>query len=374
MTPPFATLAQAREAYRIWLFDHALPLWWQVGFDHAGGGVLEALSVEGAPLPAARRGRVQGRQVYTYATAGELGWHGPWLEAAWAAQDYGLSRFRRPDGLYRTLVGLDGAALDETATLYDQAFAMMGMATLFGQDRARGDLVAAADQIRRSMEGLRHPAGGFREADDHPFQANAHMHILEAAMAWGEVDETGWDPLAAEVVEMALRIFIDPKGGFVREFFDADWAPAPGEDGRLVEPGHQFEWAWLLTRYGRKMDRTDICEAAQKMYQVGLIGIDAVRRVAINALWDDYSPRDQTARLWPQTEWLKAALILGDEKNALAAANSLAKYLATPVTGVWFDKLTPDGSFVAEPAPASSFYHITCAVRELLLAPEVNAV
>jgi mannose-6-phosphate isomerase len=35
------------------------------------------------------------------------------------------------------------------------------------------------------------------------------------------------------------------------------------------------------------------------------------------------------------------------------------------VSGLWRDKQKADGSFVDEPAPASSFYHILCAIYEL---------
>lgn len=62
---------------------------------------------------------------------------------------------------------------------------------------------------------------------------------------------------------------------------------------------------------------------------------------------------------------MKAALALDEEADALAAANGLWRYLQTPAAGVWYDKLRPDGSFVDEPAPASSFYHIMCAIAEL---------
>jgi mannose-1-phosphate guanylyltransferase/mannose-6-phosphate isomerase len=86
----------------------------------------------------------------------------------------------------------------------------------------------------------------------------------------------------------------------------------------------------------------------------------------VNVLWDDLTVRDANARLWPQTEYLKAALLLGEPGEALEAANGLARYLDVPVRGAWRDKMLPDGSFVDEPAPATSFYHISVAVLELL--------
>jgi mannose/cellobiose epimerase-like protein (N-acyl-D-glucosamine 2-epimerase family) len=50
---------------------------------------------------------------------------------------------------------------------------------------------------------------------------------------------------------------------------------------------------------------------------------------------------------------------------AAEGAEGLLQYLRTPVPGLWRDKLKPDGAFVEEAAPASSFYHIVCAIAEM---------
>jgi mannose-6-phosphate isomerase len=133
-----------------------------------------------------------------------------------------------------------------------------------------------------------------------------------------------------------------------------------------MEPGHQFEWAWLLDRWGRARGRDDARAAARRLFACGRLGVDPAREVAVNALWDDLTVRDPTARLWPQTEYLKAALLFDAEADALVAARGLVRYLDTPASGVWRDKMQADGSFVAEPAPATSFYHVLGAVLPLL--------
>ncbi|HVK41333.1 MAG TPA: AGE family epimerase/isomerase [Phenylobacterium sp.] len=362
----FTDLAQAAEWYDHWARSAAMPLWWAQGADHVRGGFHEALSVEGQPRPGARRARVQSRQVYAYAIAGAMNWDGPWREAAWHGMDFFLERFRRPDGLFRTLVGLDGKVLDDTAMLYDQAFALLGTATLHRVDPRGAELSEVALGVLDGLQAMRHPAGGFRENIAYPFQANAHMHILEGALAWGAHGlDPRWDALADEIVEMTLRTFIDPDGCFLREFFDTDWKLAAGDDGRLLEPGHQFEWAWLLESWGRLRGRQDALAAARGLYAAGRRGVDPGRDVVMNELWDDFTVRETTARLWPQTERLKAELLFGSEADQLAAAESLRRYLAAPAPGVWYDKLRADGSFIDEPAPATSFYHILCACTEL---------
>lgn len=372
MGPPhkFETLPEAAAWYDRWLKTDVFPLWASLGVDHERGGFRDVLSVIGDPMAKDRRGRTQGRQIYNFAEAGLMGWQGPWRETAWRGLENLLARHQRPDGLLRTLVSEDGAPLDETPWIYDHAFALLGMGSLYRADPTNGrlDLPAEAAKLRAAMEALRHPAGLYREAGPNPFQANCQMHLFEAALMWVEAGEESWADLADEIVEMAMTRFIDPKGGFLREFFDASWRPAQGDDGRLVEPGHQFEWSWLLERWGRMRGREDIRVAARKLYENGLRGVDANRGVVINELWDDFTVRDPVARLWPQTEHLKAAVIFEDEANIAAGANALQRYLETPTRGVWFDKMRLDGGFIDEPAPATSLYHIVCAGLELFKA------
>ena len=94
---------------------------------------------------------------------------------------------------------------------------------------------------------------------------------------------------------------------------------------------------------------------------------DPTRDVAVNALWDDLSrSRRRSARLWPQTEHLTAALVLGDEAQGLRAARGLAQYLECPGSRRLARQAAgPMGGFVDEPAPATSFYHLMVAVLEL---------
>jgi mannose-6-phosphate isomerase len=242
----------------------------------------------------------------------------------------------------------------------------------------RDDLITIAKTVVGSLESLRLPAGGFREASlEHPAQSNPHMHLLEACLAWEEIDEDSiWTQRADEIVGLCLTRFIDANGA-LHEFFTEDWALQLGTYGRIVEPGHQFEWAWLLERWGRLRGDQTARQAARRLFEIGTVhGIDPARGVAVHALLDDFSVHEPMARLWPQTERIKVALILAQGADtpeqatryfdeAALGIQGLEKYLATPIPGLWRDKLKPDGVFIEEPAPASSFYHIVCAIAEL---------
>ncbi|WP_426010582.1 AGE family epimerase/isomerase [Caulobacter sp. DWR2-3-1b2] len=377
MTQDFARLVRLRDQLKVWALEAAFPLWWTVGADHVQGGFFEKIALDGAPVEAPRRARVQPRQIYSYAVAGLLGWEGPWKQALTHGLDFYLSRYRRPDGFMRTLVASDGSPLDDTVDLYDQAFGLFGLAMAAQVLPQRTDLPRLATALRDALYAtLKHPIAGFEESVPRtlPLLSNPHMHLFEASLAWIEAGgDAAWRAMADEIAELALAKFIDPVSGGLREYYDGDWNPASGVAGRIIEPGHQFEWAWLLLRWGRLAGRDDAIAAALRMIAIGEgPGVDPARGVAIFALLDDMSVHDDIARLWAQTEQIKAgvlaAQVTGDAHWWTTAANgaeALLKYLDTPVRGLWRDKLRADGTFVDEAAPASSFYHIVCAILEL---------
>ena len=375
-TPRQALVAYAGRFDR-WLRTSALPVWWSIGADHRRGGFYDLIGLDGVPVEGPRRARVQTRQAFVYAIAARMGFVGPWREAAEHAMGYFASQYLRSDGLYRTMVGPDGASLDDTPFLYDLSFALMSLATIYRVAPGRVDLRDTAESLEAAIrKHMSHSAGGFREAGQNAFQANAQMHLLEAALAWSEADaDPRWPTLGGEVVDLALAKFIDPVGGFLREFFDAEWKPAKGEDGRLIEPGHQFEWAWLMQRWARRTGSEAAHAAAVRLFESGLRGVDTKRAVAVDELWDDLTVRSARARLWPQTEFVKAAMILAEDAepeiaeayltHAAQGAAALWGYLETEIPGLWRDKRQADGGYVYEPAPASSLYHIVGAILAL---------
>jgi mannose-6-phosphate isomerase len=356
-----------------WLMDQALPLWADKGLDRVHGGFFDLVNPEGQSVAGPKRGRVQGRQSWVFALSGTMGWRGPWQDITRKGSDFALSR-RRKDGQIPCLIANNGSVLDETATLYDQTFFLLALSEAIKHFPDRHDLREAAHLIyRATVTTRRNPAGGFAESAEQVFQSNPHMHLLEATLAWQEVEPGGiWDSLADEVAELGLTRLMD-RNGAIREFYDAQWRPVVGAAGRSVEPGHQFEWAWLLGRWARLRGNADADKAARRLFEIGSKGVDPERGVAMDELDDEFRPVRPTARLWPQTERLKSALAfmtasegearLHYRNQALAAAKTLERYLATPLPGLWRDRMLPDGNFVEEPSPASTFYHLICAIQ-----------
>ena len=357
-----------------WLRRKALPTWATLG-QREDGAFVETLTLDGRLAPAPRRARVQARQIYVFAQAGLMGWQGPWARAVRTGVEHLEANFLREDGLMRTLLDQDSLPLDEAAMVYDQAFLLLALATAVKAgaiDKGMATLRGAA--VRDALEDRSVQNGAFREAGEFPFQSNAHMHLLEAALAWEEVSsDPAWSNLSDRLTNLARTIFIDPATGRLGEVLDGTWKLEAGERGGRVEPGHQFEWAWLLARHACRRGDDSGMEVALRLYASGRDGVSQRHDVAIDALNCDGSVRTNQARLWPQTEWLKAALIMAREasgadravymNDASAALRALWLYL-TP-DGLWRDKRLQNGSFVEEAVPASSLYHIVSGFTQL---------
>jgi len=356
-----------------WLLDAAYPIWSTRGIDSMHGGFQERLTLSGEPTDDARRARVQPRQIYAFSRAPSLGWKGDASGAVAQGLSYFLTRYRRPDGLFRTLVGTDGTPVDDRALLYDQAFALLGFASAAPLMGSSFNLAGEGVQLREALfKHLKRAGPGFESGLPHgpPLLSNPHMHLLEAALAWLDVGGgSEWRALADELGELALSHLIDPATGMLHESFDNSWKPTQDAAGRLVEPGHQFEWAFLLMRWGQR--RADVREAAFRLID-GAETHGVRGGVAINAIANDTSIHDGSARLWPQTERLRAAALAarlyGDArywKMTGDAAAGLLRYFATDVPGLWYDRLTRSGEFMRETVTAGNLYHIVGAIYEV---------
>jgi mannose/cellobiose epimerase-like protein (N-acyl-D-glucosamine 2-epimerase family) len=378
-SPSASELPELSARLRDWLLTSAYPLWLAHGVD-ARHGFAERLDRNGLPLPDDRRARVAPRQIYSFAQAMYFGWNGNVENLVRYALEELIARYRRSDGLYRTLIAHDGTPKDERTLLYDQAFVLLCLAAAARVLETSSEPERRALELRKAIEAaFRAPRGGFRSGDpaNDVRESNPHMHLLEACLAWAELSaDAGWSRWADEIAELALERFIDPESGALTEFFTPDWTPAPGVAGRRVEPGHQFEWAWLLLRWDTRKHphgarRSDAHWAALRLIEVGeQFGVR--QGFAINALLNDLTVYDADARLWPQTERIKAGVLAAKVTGrssylsaAASAARTLLAFFETPVPGLWLDRRRANGEWIIEPSPASSFYHIVGAIRAL---------
>lgn len=367
---------RAREA-RSWLFDSCFPLWAEHGLTPAGL-FPEVLSLDHDELARpSTRVRVQARQTYVFAEAFRLGWK---RETAQRLAEAGVSILTgpalAPNGLPGRILAADGSGLtDAAADLYDIAFTLFALA-----EAARGPVGAQAclpaanailERLDRLTADLVH--GGYEEGIPAPPMRlqNPHMHLLEACLSLARSDPRA-DHLAraAGIVKLFDTRFTAGPGGLLGEKFQPDWSMPSGEAAEIVEPGHQFEWVWLLHTHARAVNQP-APEAMQRLYSFAVSTLDEAGR-ACQEVTRAGAPHDASRRTWPQTEALKAHLAMyeqrGEERYAAAACRSFDVLMDEFLTedGGWIDHFAADGAVLAKDMPASTGYHVVLALAELI--------
>lgn len=366
-----------RAGYVRFVCDEALAVWATVGVDSGRGGIfVERIGQDGVPdRIAPRRLRVQARQIYVYAEASRLGLIDARTRVL-AAFEAMTARFWAADGGFIFSCDAGGAPSDRARYTYEQAFALLACAGGFRLTGAPEFLEWAERILGFLDERLSDPRrGGYFDALGQitSRSQNPHMHLFEAFLALHEATgDAEWRRRAEAMLALFTGHFLDSRNGSLGEFFTPDWRPAPGAAGSVREPGHHFEWRWLLSRYRA------LCPAGMAVPPGAPLGfalaggIDPRDGLAFDEIGADLRPRRASKRLWPQTELVKA--LLAAEEAAPSAARAarldvvcraiLARYLIQ-ARGLWHDQLDAAGAPISAPAPASTLYHLFVAAMEL---------
>jgi mannose/cellobiose epimerase-like protein (N-acyl-D-glucosamine 2-epimerase family) len=354
-----------------WLYDAAMPLWLEHGVDWQAGAFHESLDPRDLVCRADfRRLYIAARQVYVFAQAENRGLDRA-AEAAELGLDFLANHARQPDGGYAKRFDLANNITDPTRDLYDLAFVLFALAKSGRPQRCRVEALHLMGLIDRV---LADSSGGWREADPRrlPRRQNPHMHLLEAVLA---AHETFGEPVflnaAHRLARLALDRFVQPEGG-LPEYYDAVMTCLRDSSGRyLTEPGHHYEWSWLLARYRPHAD----AETGQRLDGAARVliafadrhGLSARDNAAVDEVYSDGEVRQASAKLWPQTERLKAILAWPGYSSASVATvvAGLAAYTDGLPSGCWQERRAAAGDFIAQPMQAGSLYHLTCAIEEL---------
>jgi mannose/cellobiose epimerase-like protein (N-acyl-D-glucosamine 2-epimerase family) len=369
------TLGARLDDVASWLYEHALPFWSRVGVDGTCGFV-EHLTLDARPADVGyKRLRVQARQTYVFSHAAVLGFGGG-LNAAENGWRFMCAHGWLPTGGWARRLGRAGGVVDPTLDLYDQAFALLAIAWWI---RASGD-ADAAGWAHRTLdaidERLRAPHGvGWlsEEGRDAALLQNPHMHLLEALLALHDVTgDEAFRSRAAVLLDLFESVLFDPATGTLAEYFVDRWMRAPGGLGRVVEPGHHYEWVWLLHRAARTLP-CSLAPAGALFSFAERFGCDPETGLVYDEVLDDGSVRTGNHRSWPNTEALKAHLAVFEREGVLNGSrltqivdNLLRYFLAAQTTGTWVDHLDARRRPLVDKIPASTLYHMFLALTELL--------
>ena len=361
-----------------WLVRDALPLWLRAGFDEQLGLFHERLDFDGLPHAALpRRLMVQCRQLYVLAYATLRGLHDarPLIVRTWAQVQ---RLYRRPELPHRWAfsVAPDGQVHDARCDTYTLAFLLFALAWLY---RVQPDdsLLRHVDEIYECLDGpLSAGDGAVIDGTPRPdamLRQNPHMHLFEAYLALHEATRRASD------LERANRIYalfhtrmLWREQKALPEAHQADWTPSP-EATAWFEPGHHFEWVWLLRRYARISGAPVSAHVdlllTRALAEGGVAEGAPLERIGICAAMECAS-----SRCWNSCEYLKACAAEAEadpateqawrQRAAQALSALLDGFLHTRTPGLWRDRITQDRTSLSEDVPASTLYHLVLAISE----------
>jgi mannose-6-phosphate isomerase len=363
-----------------WMISAALPVWSTSGWDEHASMFVERLMLDGAPdLVVPRRVMVQARQIFVYSVAQRRRWMPGSGELVELATHNMIQRYYMADGRPGWVFSVDraGGVVDSRRDLYAHAFILLALAQaheITGNRR----LLALADETLAFLDAeMRSAYGGFVETlplAGGPRRQNPHMHLFEALLALHETDPAaGYLARAAPLRQLFLRRFLQSEGRVLVEYFDDALNPL---DGPIFpfEPGHHFEWIWLLSRYALLEGCENVSELAPLWDSAVRYGLNTHGQIVNQTT--EAGIIDAGTRLWTYAEAAKAAHFVaksGIDVGRHTAINFLdrlhKKFLVPATRGIWIDVYDAEGQCAVDFVPASSLYHICCAVDVLIENP-----
>ena len=365
--------------YTDWIAGTALPVWSTRGFDPGAGRFRERLDWTGAPLDVPHRSMVQARQIYVFAHACQLGWFAEGGRLAEVAMDALVRDFGTVSGGEASFAfSIDGRGGTASAVrdAYAHAFVLFAASWLY---RLNGDarLLRLADQtnafVKAHLVDPRH--GGLFDASPvvaREKRQNPLMHLLEAYLALERAAPgRGYLEDARALVALFRSRLFQASPGVLLEHFAEDWSPHPDPArAALWEPGHHFEWVWLLREY-QQLSGDDVGAWSERLYAVARDHGLAPDGLVYDELAADRTVRTRSHRVWPHTEAIKAAAARHAEGDAEAPAFAgamagalLDHFLDRPFAGGWADHLDERRAPLVNYVPASSLYHLFFAAAE----------
>lgn len=363
------------------LFLRWCPKWYGAFADEAGG-FHERLGKGFKPVATGQRRLVtQCRQLSIYSdhSARE---NKALYKNLQAQFEFILARYHVPDtGLWHFALDDQGQVTDQTCDLYALSFVIFSCSHYY---RATGDKRAkeAARQVLDLVDRKFRLPVGLAEAIGPDFKPlskmrrqNPHMHLLEACLfaheTWGD---PAYAAMADEMVGLFESHFFHPEICALVEFFDDNLKPHAEKGGHL-EPGHYFEWVWLLKKHAAlKNDPARHDAVAMRLLDwANKYGWDEIHGGIYDTLAADGRVLADTKRIWPFCEALKAnalMLTLAPDRQAIKDRVSAMvavfedKYMQE--RGFWTEWLNRDLSPAADYMPGTTPYHVYFGITETL--------
>lgn len=364
-------------AFAAWIKNRHLPWVFQRGWDKSSGVTHEKLNGDGSTAGLSyRRLTALARQLFVAsgATRLELGDFG--AQAGQLFHYLSGHFWRQAEGAWLFKTDLKGRAQDDTRNLYAYAFILLGLAEYFaltGDPLARR-LMEETDQALQQdfyLDQGWYAAALPDAAGEACLLQNPHMHLLEAYLAIFMItSDPRYEPRIRDLLALAETKLFDPTRNILPERRAADGLYTVTED-HPIEPGHHFEWYWLLHEAARVLAQP-VAAMADPLFTFGVAhGLDRVFGGVFDGIAPDGQVLRDSKRIWPQTEYIKALSVRArrqDGDDLQSALDSALEFLAQNYLrpdGGWRERLNRDLSVQDDGMPATTSYHLLTAYRAI---------
>ncbi|WP_407729563.1 AGE family epimerase/isomerase [Pseudomonas helleri] len=340
-----------------------VPLWQGPGWNAELALPYEALSPAHQPLPPQRyRAMACARQLYVFASLIDDPAFPAAAERAAALFRSLQSHFHDAEhGGWFYSIDPHGAPLDQRKDLYTHAFIIFACAHYWA--KVREPLVESVlnAALRVVLEQFSTGNGLYEASLDQDWSSlgsgplqNPLMHLAEAFLATLSVRE---DP----TVQSALLALTDAmQQHFIEPVHNVMLEKPRGAVDNWFEPGHQFEWLFLLAS-SPLLRGTALHGSLDRAFGFAeQVGVDPQTGAVCGMLAPDGTLRDGTQRIWAQAEYLRA-LTLRPEGAERVQRQLLALQQRFLYTGGWYECRDGQGNVSREDMPSTTPYHLaTC--------------
>ncbi|NBF05632.1 N-acylglucosamine 2-epimerase [Pseudomonas sp. Fl5BN2] len=346
-----------------------VPMWQGPGWNPQLALPYEALDAEHQPLPPQRyRAMACARQLYVFSQLiGDTAT--PFAEERAAALFRSLQRhFHDAEhGGWFYSIDPQGAPLDRRKDLYTHAFIVFACAHYWA--KVREPLVESVLNAALEVVAQRFARGDdlYEASLDEDWSAlgsgplqNPLMHLAEAFLATLTVREDV--PVQTALLNLCQAMqqhFIDPQHQVMME-------KPLGAVENWFEPGHQFEWYFLLASSPLLRDSSLHASLEHAFAFTEQLGVDP-QSGAVCAMLDlqsGTSAKDATQRIWAKAEYLRALTLRGDSQAPLQRQLKALQEHFLHVGG-WNECLDADGAISRRDMPSTTPYHLATCYRGL---------
>lgn len=370
MTDPITTKVQS------FLHDHLLRQWMSNGFDVNSRLSFESLQLNWEPSATEQiRLLSQCRQLFTFSYAYKIFANKDFLDLLSPLFEAICEHYFIDERWHFSLTDQLKPKDSKTDT-YTLAFIFLAFSHYYSVTKD----VRAKQHIEKAhaflLNELSSGDGAFYES--YPInlsetrRQNPHMHLLEGYLAvYSELGDKRYLDMINRLSELALEKFYHADSKTLREFFSNDWE-LDTERGHIVEPGHLFEWVWLLNKTYRVTQNTRLIELANNLWQTGTeAGISKSGGVVNQLNGDTKAVIDPCKRIWPITEYMKAITVApleSSEKSRLLhhTIGFMETYYFRE-DGGWNEYLDEGNTpLPGAKLPATTSYHIFLGLTEAI--------